>query len=681
LADNIHFPNLGRSTQPSLGKSNPGAIWSQYAARHTASMCGMFGAIGHDVPESDLGNVFKVLDHRGPDGTGLFVDPEAKVTFAHTRLAVIDLATGTQPLESDDGNVVLVANGEIYDFERIRTSLQAKGYRFATKSDSEVIICLYQEFGLGCFEHLRGEFAFLLYDRRKRLVIAGRDRFGIKPLYFARTPGGFVFGSEMKAIFASKLVAPRLNAAGFDPLIAHDPDAPQFPFEGIEHVAPASYLAINLETGESRQARYWSARIPAQAADPVSGNSGEAEAAAAKLVLDELEEAVRLRLRADVPVGLYLSGGIDSAFIAALMKRNLNCGLHSFSIAFEGSDRNEQEFARRAAHHVQAEHHELRVTKQMLWDNLEKALWFSELPFVSLAPVGKFLLSEEARKSVTVVLTGEGADEVFLGYRRFYRDAIRDTRHPRSARRRRSAQSRRLKLGGLSSALAHRLSLMIFHRSSRPKLSAGRANAAPARVSRRPLINEIQEARIAAMPYDILSYLGDREEMAHSLEARLPFLDHKLYDAAKSIPVDFKMRDGLEKAVLRDAAKGILPDELRLRRKSGFMLTSEAVDLFGSDRAAATRFRHLLSKDAFDRAGIFSYGAFVTATILARVPARTRRLKRLRRDSNKVIMYMMQAHMLHEQFIARPPWPTRPERMANGSCVPDPPEPSASDQI
>src|SRR5690348_2189167 len=177
-------------------------------------MCGIFGAIGRSLGDASIENVLRVLDHRGPDGTGVFSDPAAEVTLAHTRLAIIDLVTGTQPLASEDGNIVLAANGEIYDFERIRSSLEAKGHRFSTKSDSEVIIALYEEYGLDCFKHLRGEFAFLLYDKRKRLLIAARDRFGIKPLYFTRIDGGLVFGSEMKAIFASGLVEPKLDVSG-----------------------------------------------------------------------------------------------------------------------------------------------------------------------------------------------------------------------------------------------------------------------------------------------------------------------------------------------------------------------------------------------------------------------------------------------------------------------------------
>lgn len=611
-------------------------------------MCGIFAAVGRTIPDSALENVFQSLHHRGPDGRGLFVDGAVQLTMAHTRLAVIDLATGAQPMESDDGNIVVAVNGEIYGFERIRSALEAKGHRFRTRSDSEVIIYLYKEFGLGCFEQLRGEFAFLLYDKAKRLLIAARDRFGIKPLYFSRLPEGFVFASEMKAIFASGLVRAKLNVEALDPFRESDPEHALFPFEGIEHVPPGCVVMVDLDTGESTTSRYWSAEIPAETVEPFDGSAVKA----ARSVLVQLEEAVRLRLRADVPVGLYLSGGIDSVFVGALMKRNLNAQLHSFSISFVGSRANEQEFAARAAADIGTEHHELAVTKQALWDNLEQCLWFSELPFVSLAPVGKFLLSELARQKVTVVLTGEGADEVFLGYRAFFQQAIDDTR---SNSRGASAQRRRLKVGDWG----EKLSLQLFQKRHRTQLQEARTNAAIRSHPSKAAIIAAQEGRIAAMPFDILCFLGDREEMAHSLEARLPFLDHKLYEVARHIPVDLKMRNGTEKAVLRDAALGIVPEDLRMRRKRGFMHTSESVDFFGSDSAATAEFRRLyLSREAFERSGIFSYRAFRLARLLARLPAsgRIAPLRRLRTQSNKVIMYMMQTHMLQEMFVADPPW-------------------------
>jgi len=631
-------------------------------------MCGIFGAIGYKLPDRAIQDVLHVLEHRGPDGEGVSVDTADQVTFVHTRLAVIDLETGAQPLESDDGEIVLIANGEIYDFEAIRSSLESKGYRFRTRSDSEVIIYLYKEYGLGCFEHLRGEFAFLLHDRARRLLIAGRDRFGIKPLYVSRLEKGFVFASEMKAIFASRLVEPKLDIAALDPLLEPEADTIRFPFEGIEQVPPACSIVIDLETRESKLVRYWSPEIPAVTADPVREPFGDAPDACARSVLQELEESVRLRLRADVPVGLYLSGGLDSVFVGALMKRNLDSRFHSFSISFLGSDKNEEAFARQAAGFLKSEHHELPVTKEMLWDNLEACLWFTELPFVSLAPVGKFLLSQEARKFVTVTLNGQGADEVFLGYRAFYQNAIRDTRNERPGRRNTAARLRRLKIPGIPPGLIRRLSLLIFDKKHRRSLTEARKNSGRPEPSSKPLINFVQETRIAEMPVDILGFLGDRVEMAHSLEVRVPFLDHKLYDSAKWIPVDFKMRDGLEKAVLRDAAVGIIPDDLRLRRKQGFMFTSDPIDLFGADRRSTQGLRRHLSKQAFERCGVYSYGAFRSISLLARLPEwdRLPLLKRLRRNSNQVIMYMMQTHMLHDMFVSDPRW-ARPRLQRDGS--------------
>ncbi len=469
-------------------------------------MCGIFAAVGRELPKSALDNVLQVLEHRGPDGHGQFTDEADRVTLAHTRLAVIDLATGAQPIHSDDGDIVLACNGEIYDFERIRRSLEAKGHHFKTKSDSEVIIYLYKQYGLGCFEHLRGEFAFLLYDRAKRLLIAARDRFGIKPLYFSRLADGFVFGSEMKAIFASGLVAAKLNVAALDPLIEHDPENVRFPFEHIDHVPPASYMKIDLGTYEFQITRYWSSEIPAETAKPVNEAFGGGPAGCATSVLEELEEAVRFRLRADVPVGLYLSGGIDSAFLGALMERNSSSKLHSFSISFVGSGRNEQKFARRAADFLGTEHHELSVTKEMLWDRLEDCLWFTELPFLTLAPVGKFLLSEEARKLVTVVLTGQGADEVYLGYRAFFQRAIDDTRTQHSGRANTSVRLKRLKIAQMPAPIVRNLSLLAFHKRHRGRLASTRASSDLRPSPSKPVINVVQEARIAEMPFDILGF-------------------------------------------------------------------------------------------------------------------------------------------------------------------------------
>ena len=215
-----------------------------------------------------------------------------------------------------------------------------------------------------------------------------------------------------------------------------------------------------------------------------------------------------------------------------------------------------------------------------------------------------------------------------------------------------------MKLGGLPAALVKRLSLLLFHKSRRGELASARAQAASPPQRQMPMINRAQESRLAAMPFDILCFLGDREEMAHSLEARLPFLDHRLFELARTIPPHVKMRAGIEKAVLRDAAKDLLPDDLRMRRKLGFMLTSDTIDLFGSDRELAAELRQHLSREAFEKAGAFSHRTYQVLSWLARLPAsrRFRALKRLRRNANKVIMYMMQVHMLHRMFVEQPRW-------------------------
>lgn len=637
-------------------------------------MCGIFGALGRELQDTAVERVLQMLHHRGPDGRGVFIDESAKITFAHTRLAVIDLETGDQPLFSSDGNLVLVANGEVYDFERIRSELEAKGHRFQTKSDSEVIIHLYEEFGLGCFDHLRGEFAFLLYDRTKRLVIAARDRFGIKPLYFSRLTRGFIFASEMKAIFASGFVVPKLDVAALDPILGADPEKMRFPFKGIEHIPPAHYALIDLETFESKIKSYWSPQIPAIVAEPVCQPFGEAPDEYARSVLHELEAAVRLRLRADVPVGLYLSGGLDSTFVGALMKRNMSTDLHSFSISFEGSEKNEREFTLRASEVIGTQHHDLSVTKNMLWNNLEDCVWHTELPFVTLAPVGKFLLSQEAKKFVTVALNGQGADEVFLGYKAFFGNAIGDTRDPNSRGRDTSIRLRRLHIAGLPVSVMERLSLLLFRKEHRATLASHRAKNPLAQPNpSRPLVNQVQESRIAEMPIDILGFLGDRVEMAHSLEIRVPFLDHKLYDMAKWIPDDFKMRDGLEKAVLRDAARGIMPEDLRLRRKQGFMITSDPIDFFGADRKSTEKLRGHLTREACEEVGVFSYRTCRVLGLLAKMPPWVPFAfsRRLRREANKVLMYIMQVHMLHQLFVAEQRWAKPRARAADTASEPE----------
>jgi asparagine synthase (glutamine-hydrolysing) len=607
------------------------------------TVCGIFGVIGHQLEESAITNTLKALEHRGPDGCGVYEDDSEKVLLGHTRLAVIDLETGEQPIESQDANITLVCNGEIYDFERIRAELEAVGYHFKTRSDSEVIIYLYERDGLDFFKHLRGEFAFLLYDKRKRIVLAVRDRFGIKPLFYTKTAsGGVVFSSEIKGIFATGLVEPKLSPIGLDRSIKKTEAGP-FPFEGIQHLFPASYAVVNLDDGKVTESPYWSRELPAESANPPTTSMEDCAA----LVLQELEEAVKIRLRADVPVGLYLSGGLDSSLVAALVSKNLKSKPLSFSISFVDSDEDEGEFARRAAEFVGTEHHDLQVTRKMLWESMEDCLWYAEMPFNTLACVGKYLLSREARKHVTVVLTGEGADEVFLGYRGSFGFLTGDPKPKRGFRR-------------IAAALGEWFDLMMFHRKHRRRVAEARKRARVGTASAKPAILRHQEWLLAVMPFGILSFLGDRSEMAHSLEARVPFLDHKLYDMAKSISVEYKasLKLATEKAVVREAARTLLPEDLRERPKVAFTVTNAAEDFFGRDRAFTKELRPYLRKAAFERTQMFSYGTYLLIRAVVSVPFLDRipKLKRISYNAQRAIIHILQAHILQKQFIEEPRW-------------------------
>lgn len=522
-------------------------------------MCGLTGVVDkrlQDQPhnyEHSLAAANEALAHRGPDGQGTYLDLPLGVGLAHVRLAIIDVEGGHQPLVSANGNVILVYNGEIYDFERQRQALEAEGYRFVTKTDSEVILNLYLRHGLDFFRHLRGEFAFLLLDKTQKRLLAVRDRFGIKPLYVARTTtGGWVFASEIKAMFAGGFVTPVIH-----PHFGLGDELATF-FEGVEHVAPATAINIDLENGRHEFVNYWKPNLPTDESDAtISMNEYACR------VDDLLTESIRLRLRADVPVGLYLSGGIDSALVAAKVRMLASDRPKAFTVTFanQGARYNELDQARLIARHIDVEHHVLELTPENLWNALEACLWHAEGPIGDLAPVGKFLLSEFARRHVTVVLTGEGSDEAFLGYSAFYRSLTPPG----------PLQGLIARLGVSSKDIALLMLTRRFAERRIPATDQERPCFDQSQLTNRHSVRQLQYKRLKnhLMPV-ILSAYADRTEMAHSIEGRVPFLDHHLFDYAKTIPLTFNLRDGTEKRVLRQVCAGLLPDEItqhsRLRR-------------------------------------------------------------------------------------------------------------------
>jgi len=621
-------------------------------------MCGIVGYAGHDISDAALQRAIGTLHHRGPDGSGQFVDRTAKVGLGHARLSIIDVQGGAQPLSSEEGDLVLVCNGEIYDFERIREELEATGHRFKTRSDSEVIIHLYQEHGMAFLQHLRGEFAFLLYDKGKQELLAVRDRFGIKPLYFSRQGGAFLFGSEAKALFATGALRPELDPSALrDALTGFTPDSI---FLGVDVVLPGCYLRVNLAAGTHEMVQYWDLDLDPGAAGPPPRDQEEAAA----LVRQALEEAIHHRMRSDVPLGVYLSGGIDSAVVAATVSRLSPGRIKVFTVSFpELGPLDESPLAERLAERVGAEFYSVRCDHATLVDNTEDFLWISELPFRNFHGVGKFMLSALAKRHVTVVLTGEGSDEVFLGYDLFlYVHRFARTREPRIpkagtfARRWHDALgsapgleirflfSRTVQglLGRLFQA-RHRTFLREHHPFDRMRRRLERRQMEPLSRLRRAQYLWIK----CALPQYILTMLGDRCELAHSVEGRTPFLDHHLFEAARRIPDDMKVRDGTSKYVLREAFKDDVTEEIYRRRKWPFAAPPLWLKKGKHARLDALLDEHL-SSEAIRRSGMFS----PTAIRLVRAAARLTFFDgRLKRGLNALLIFVLSAQILERMYV------------------------------
>jgi asparagine synthase (glutamine-hydrolysing) len=609
-------------------------------------MCGIVGVVDPSVDHARLEASLNLLRHRGPDGDGLFLDPDRRVGLGHTRLSIIDLETGAQPLYSADGRLALVCNGELYDFERQRDELQREGYRFATKSDSELIIHLYLKHGELLYQHLRGEFAFLLYDSSRGSLIAARDRFGIKPLYVARTKaGGWAFSSEIKGLFGTGLVDRQID------LHARSHDGATL-FRGVEHVPPATAIVVDVLSRESRTESYWRPDFP-RAGDYDPSRTFDKHRESTDRVLTE---AIRMRLRADVPVGVYLSGGIDSALVAAKVKSLVSWTPHAFTISFvdEGEPYDEIEVAKRVARHVGFEHHVLEVTTETLLLNLAGCLWHVETTLSDLAPVGKYLLSGLAQEHVKVVLTGEGSDEVFLGY-----DAFRDAaqRGAADAHSRRTSFAKRA-FRALKRTALHRT--RFFRPKSwlvaAPKSTAERVLAKgqeawsdPGQIEgRAPVVQQQYRRLVTHLPHVILCAYADRTEMAHSIEGRVPFLDHRLFEVARDIPPQHKIRNGVEKYIIRSIADDLLPDEVVARRK--WRLSTRLPSMLsgkhaGVDRLLATH----LSAPALRRAGIYRVRVVCMLRLIRAMPLLPRPLGR---TIDRLLFGVCCVQILHAHFIA-----------------------------
>ena len=567
-------------------------------------MCGIVAFFSRRGPisQSALQRSTQALYHRGPDGQRHWTSPDKRVALGHARLSIIDLTTGDQPIASEDGLLHIVVNGELYGYEAIQHELEQAGHHLRTRSDSEIALHLYEDVGTQCLHRLRGEFAFVLWDGRNRTMFAARDRFGIKPLFYAFHNDTLYFASEVKALFAAGVPA-RWDAE----TIYHAAEMGQHQtrtlYDGVFQVPPGHYVMATDHSFQMNQ--YWDFNYPK--ANNTSTQRTDAE------YRDELrhvlEEAVRLRLRADVPVGCYLSGGLDSCAVLSLAAKHHADPIRAFTLTFDRAEYDEEKEAKEMAALVGAEFCPIPIHQDDLADNFAAAILQSESFCLNAHGVAKYLLSRAVRNAgYKVVLTGEGSDEILAGYPHFRRDMLlynREGQDPAAVAKLMSdleaanPVSRGMLMPyGDAKPLENLKQQLGFIPSWIETFSARSAKMqellAPDFVAKfgqmqsyHALLNGIDiRGQLAgrdavhqslylwsktALPNYILTTLGDRMEMGHSVEGRVPFLDHHVVETICSQPVSQKIRGTTEKYVLREAVRDVITDTVYRRQKHPFL--------------------------------------------------------------------------------------------------------------
>ena len=567
-------------------------------------MCGItaFFSSSKRGSAETLKRATKSIHHRGPDSQAVWLSSNHRVGLGHARLSIIDLATGDQPIANEDQRIHIVVNGEFYDFERQRRELEQRGHQFRTRSDSEIALHLYEEFGTHCVQQLRGEFAFVLWDEANQTLFAARDRFGIKPLYYAVHDGTLHLASEVKALFAAGVPA-RWDHEYFYQHATGPSMSDRTLFEGVHQLPPGHYLMAT--SGGIRIVRYWELSYPAAAELAVNRRD---ERSYVEEFAAVFEEAVRLRMRADVPVGCYLSGGLDSCAVLGFAARLSSSPIQAFTLTFDQAAYDEGDIAREMAARAGADFHPIPIKQSDIADSFADAIWHSETLFHNGHGASKYLLSRAVRDAgFKVVYTGEGSDEIFGGYVHFRTDMLQHNRQgqePAEVQRlldeletanrvSRGLLMPAVKTGPMESV--QRLlgfvpgCLRVFAAQGQQRESlfrddfkarfAGRDSARlfldcfdPATLhARDPLNKSLFVWAKSFLPNYILNLLGDRMEMAHSIEGRVPFLDHHVVECVGRAPVSLKIRGITEKYLLREAAKPLITDTVYRRQKHPFL--------------------------------------------------------------------------------------------------------------
>ena len=556
-------------------------------------MCGIIAAFSAGAPlaQASLMRGIEAMRHRGPDGQGFWMAGHSRVGMGHARLSIIDLETGHQPIANEDDSLHIVVNGEFYDHDRLRRELHATGHRMRTASDSEIALHLYEDLGTGFLKALRGEFAFALWDDNNQVLLAARDRFGIKPLFYAQVGETVYVASEIKALFAAG-VAARWDHVAVNRRLTLMNLCDETLFQGVRQVPPGHYLRVS--RSGLRLVKYWDIDYPREDEPALALDFSAQVARLRELLVD----SVRLRLRSDVPVGCYLSGGVDSCAMLGIASQLSAKPLDAFTISFEQENLDEAAVAEEMARHAGARFHCFRVNGDVRADYLVDAVAQNET-LIGMNGVAKYVLSEKVRDlGHKVVLTGEGADELFGGYLEFHIDKLRH--HGGTAEEWREVAPGRETLPRSVPAPPHfrkihdRLGFVPTWirvwwkraRKTREILDAdfvaatGDADVCQAfldsvdiagQLDGRPRLHQSMYLWTKLMfPSMMLGSLGDRSEMGHAIEGRLPMLDGELVEFAKRLPIESKIHGGIEKHVLREAARPFVTRQVYERRKHPF---------------------------------------------------------------------------------------------------------------
>jgi asparagine synthase (glutamine-hydrolysing) len=651
-------------------------------------MCGIAGIVdihGKAAPPSRevLGSMAAMLEHRGPDSSGLYQDNYA--ALVHTRLSIIDLSGGDQPLCNEDGTLWIVFNGEIFNYVELAEELRSKGHTFRTQSDTEVIVHAFEEWGETCFPRFNGQWALAIWDSARRKLVLSRDRLGVRPLYIYEAPGGAVhFASEVKALFADPSVPRSIDVRGLDQTFTYwAPVAPLTPFRGIEELPPAS-LAVYSGSRQSVCCEYWVPRYPERASE-----SSLTLEEATEGLREKLTRATQLRmLRADVPVGSYLSGGLDSSVVARLGRQAKDVGeFRTYSVRFEDAEFDETPYQRAMAATLDSRHEELVVSRADIARIFPEVVWHAEKPLLRTAAAPLFLLSKLVHDSgIKAVLTGEGADEMLAGYDLFREAKVRsfwsrlpesgmrpklfDRLYPYLARSPQRARGMALEFWkqglseagtpGFSHAPRWRTTAMLkrFYSSDVKNSLAevtipGVLEALPVEFKKWDELAQAQYLECATLLSGyLLSSQGDRMLMANSVEGRFPFLDKDVVEFCNSLPALLKLPGLNEKNVLKRMARGVVPDAILRRQKQPYR-APDAVSFVTPD--VPDYVAEVFSESALRQSGMFDPAiARMLYQKCVKGSQGGSRVAELSNVDNMAFVGILSAQLLWKQFIGQP---------------------------